>query len=516
MKPVLFSRELATRIKSHVEGGTTPLPNVNPASIQSSVAGYITPCELTRDWEKINGAWVAKIKRLWFNDAGKYESRSGESDVEVYYPLSEDIPPCSKGDRAFAVFRGRWEIMFVGGEQGDPAEKELFPVVVFQETVTKTIKVDSENIDFLEPKTYLVCPGGYNERSLKKVHAYCIEDNKTTDKFGKLLVAMNNFAAVNVGGKMVCLPGNTDLEVVFPTQIYDFATKEWTKNNGSTLLAGCPASVEVDGYGNGSVVGIGGSTAYYVGASIPVYSGSGGLQFYGHSITSKWSVDQVTGTVKPLPPLRVVDRTLSPNDYSNTADSDRIFLKQNFAGIQYKFGSYNRGVDFIAVGGVERLSNSPTATVSYFTDESGTYVASEKNPNSEGKVITFADSPVPLGECGAVHVTKYKNENVNWLVAIGGRMLGTGGEIILHEAPHVLDLNANIWRNDILPPMPTPRYNAGISPVVNTIGVNHDTNEVTNYDRIYVIAGRTKEGLTNKIESLNLTTGEWETNLTGL
>jgi hypothetical protein len=191
---------------------------------------------------------------------------------------------------------------------------------------------------------------------------------------------------------------------------------------------------------------------------------------------------------------------------------EKVILKKNFAGIPYRAAANNKCVDFIAVGGIEALSDYPCAVVSYFTDQiAGTYIASEHHPDSQGYVLTFADSPVPLGECGAVHVRFYEGNPVNWLVCIGGRMLMPDGSYKLHEKPFILDLDFNTWLTDVIPPIPTPRYNAGVSQVVTTTDTNPETNETTTNDRIFVICGRAEAGLTSKIESLNLTTGQWET-----
>jgi hypothetical protein len=513
MKGVLISKDLALRTKAHIEN----VPYDEKVLLSSNagvMSGYLSPVEITSNWtKKENGGYRARAKRLWFDAASEtYKPKANDLEVDLFYPLSSDQPPSAKGDRLFAVFRGRWEVIAIpNGEASDPTEKELFPVVPYVTTETKTVKVDGQDVEVSETKTYLICPGGLaNDKSIKAVHVFCVESNKSvSDKFGKLPTAMNNFAAVNIDGKMVCCPGNTDLETIFPTQIYDFIAKEWTKNNGKTLLAGCPAYSFFDqATGKNRVICIGGSSAYYVSSPISVYSTA--IPFYGHTITPKWEIDLQSGSVKPMPPLRTVDRSMTPDEYSNAADKDRKFMKQNFSGIPFhKLISWNRGIDFISIGGTERLNAFPTATTTYFTDDLGTYVASANN--SHDNVETLPDSPISLGECGAVYVSRYKGQSVNWLVAIGGRMLMQDGNYKLHEFPYVLDLDSNRWKIGEIPPLPTPRFNAGISQVVTTTETNPQTNEQKTSDRIFVIAGRTQEGLTSKIESLNLTTGQWET-----
>jgi hypothetical protein len=506
MKGVLLNRELALKTKALVEGH--PYESQKRSGNAAITSGYISPVEITTDWsKKENGGYKAKCKRLWFNEKNeRYNAQPTEPETDVFYPLSNDQPPCTKGDRVFAVYRGRWEIIAATGEKGEAAEKELFPVIVYKRTEINKAKIDGREIEVPYVYTYLICPGGYNERSYQTVHSFCIEKNQSSNAmFGKLPKAMSNFSASIVDNLLICVAGDIDDGIKYPSQIYDLKNNTWSKTDGNTSLAGCP--LYIDEYGQ--IVVAGGSTAYYISSPHQVFST--GIQFYGHSITYKWYVDGKTGTISKHSPLRQVDRQLSPDEESPTLNREKIILKQNFSGIPYKSNLFGKKVDFIAVGGNQNFANYPTAVVSYYSDEdTGTFIASESRPDDQGYVQTFADSPVPLGECGAVHVTKYKNETVNWLVAIGGRMLVADG-YILHNTPYVLDLDQNMWRNDIFPAMPTPRYNAGVSPVVTTTEPNVESLGTDKHDRIFVIGGRTQEGLTSKIESLNLTTGTWET-----
>jgi hypothetical protein len=183
----------------------------------------------------------------------------------------------------------------------------------------------------------------------------------------------------------------------------------------------------------------------------------------------------------------------------------------------------------------------------------------------------FPDTPRPLGECGAVRVRKIRLKNgvdpdephhcdncpdncdetsddlepgdsleVDLLVCIGGRYKidedveiklpdGTTKNIkktsfVFHEKPWVLNLKKPSigWRNDLLPPIPTPRFNAAVSEVVTMEEriIDEETGEKTNQtrkvDRVFVIGGRTEKGLTASIEALNLTDRKWETGWPGL
>jgi hypothetical protein len=136
-------------------------------------------------------------------------------------------------------------------------------------------------------------------------------------------------------------------------------------------------------------------------------------------------------------------------------------------------------------------------------------------------------------------------------------ILYNAGEYVPHKKPFYLDLDKkeNGWRNDLFPEIPTPRWNAGLSDMVTTTEFVKDengkpetdesgkpTNRTQEVIRVFLIGGRidnrttekieikdengnitktyyklvTKKGLTAKIEALNLSTGQWETNFPGL
>ena len=92
-----------------------------------------------------------------------------------------------------------------------------------------------------------------------------------------------------------------------------------------------------------------------------------------------------------------------------------------------------------------------------------------------------------------------------------------------HERPWSLNLDDKTegWKNDLFPAIPTPRYNAALSEVVTTTEPVLDENENPSKEtreirRVFLIGGRTENGLTATIEALNLDTNAWETDWPGL
>ncbi|MDR1270254.1 MAG: hypothetical protein LBK82_12090, partial [Planctomycetaceae bacterium] len=160
---------------------------------------------------------------------------TNENETDIFYPLSLDKPKGSTGTRAFAIFRGRWEIIAFG-EVGESGAKELFPAIVYRKSDTET---------------YIICPGGRNEdQSIKAVHVLHVESRTvSSSKFGALPMAMSNFGAViadNGYGSpvLVCAPGEVESGTKYPVQRYDFVTEEWVKSDTTQSLAGCPAYVK--------------------------------------------------------------------------------------------------------------------------------------------------------------------------------------------------------------------------------------------------------------------------------
>ncbi len=112
----------------------------------------------------------------------------------------------------------------------------------------------------------------------------------------------------------------------------------------------------------------------------------------------------------------------------------------------------------------------------------------------------------------------------DWLVAIGVRYRNEDGQFIMHDKPWTLDLDNKDegWRNDLLPPLKTPRYNAALSEVVTTDDpildeeTGEPTGETEEIERVFLIGGRNENGLLASVEALNLTKGVWETDWPGL
>lgn len=515
----------------------------DPLSLAGSL---LSPIELTSDWQNDGLGWVAKFRRLWFRPyPGEYHAEDWNYEqYDVYYPLSTgQKPPGEKGTRAFAVFRGRWEIVAFG-EFGGGDAKELFPAVVYKRIRTE-IQEDDTTIEI--PETFVICPGGRSERPVSTVHVLHVE-GKTVSKstFGSLPMAMANFgAAIAENGygspTLVCTPGEIESGTRYPVQRFDFVQEEWSKTDTEQSLVGCPA------YVNGNdVFAAGGQSAYYVSPPIQMTSGgiNGSQPTWGHVVSPLWKVDQITGAVETALPRRRIASGFSAQPESTTVNNEKRFLKQNFTGIQYSNSQDGKSVDFIAVGGSELLGYQSKAVVSYTLNSTyGPYVDYENNENRiESRCITFPDTPLPLGECGAVRVRKMKGKNVDLLVCVGGRYKKeTEVEITmpdgskkkvkkivfeLHKKPWSLNLEnpSEGWRNDLFPELSTPRINAALSDVVTTIDTvtiaDPVTGEVTEkkleHERIFLIGGRTENGLTASVEAFNLTKGEWETDWPGL
>ncbi|HBT77102.1 MAG TPA: hypothetical protein DEB39_09290 [Planctomycetaceae bacterium] len=146
------------------------------------------------------------------------------------------------------------------------------------------------------------------------------------------------------------------------------------------------------------------------------------------------------------------------------------------------------------------------------------------------------DPRVPITRCRAANGNGVDGD---WLVCIGGRYRDEVTEEItladgstetvtktvfrFHERPWSLNLDDKTegWKNDLFPAIPTPRYNAALSEVVTTTEPVLDENgnlskETREIRRVFLIGGRTENGLTATIEALNLDTNAWETDWPGL
>ncbi|HBT77613.1 MAG TPA: hypothetical protein DEB39_11985 [Planctomycetaceae bacterium] len=153
---VLFGRDLAMRTKTHVERTpvASPLRNKNRIGV---AADLFSPVVLVGGWEKIienggeNGGensaesgWVARCRRLW-QDAttGKYDPADWNPEVsELYDPTADGEPASLPGDRVWAVYRGRWEVVSSPGG-GAPAAPVLYGTIM--EDVPPT---DHSDVDY--------------------------------------------------------------------------------------------------------------------------------------------------------------------------------------------------------------------------------------------------------------------------------------------------------------------------------------------------------------------------------
>ncbi len=196
---------------------------------------------------------------------------------------------------------------------------------------------------------------------------------------------------------------------------------------------------------------------------------------------------------------------------------------------------------------MELLGYQSKAVVSYAMNSTGPILDCEHaSVRQGGECEIFPDTPIPLGECGAVRVRKRRSGDMtvecDLLVCFGGRYRDENGKFVYHKRPWSLNLEnkGENWRDDLFPDMPTPRINAGVSDVVHTVeevvvtktivhedgteteepvidpATGEPVTETKEFDRIFVIGGRTEKGLTAAIEAFNLSTGEWEMDWPGL
>ncbi|HBT78534.1 MAG TPA: hypothetical protein DEB39_16800, partial [Planctomycetaceae bacterium] len=363
-------------------------------------------------------AWV------YVNDTSHLYARAIPENVQMLEsaesgPVRLMYAPSKTGLQIIPVLLG----MPVVGESPIHA-KELFPAVVYRRY--REERIDDETVVQV-PETFVVCPGGRGtDRSIKTVHVLHVEGKTvSTSLFGALPVAANNFGAVladdGFGGKiLVCAPGEVDEGSWYPVQRYSFAEQEWVKTNSAQSLAGCPAYLL-----DGEVRIAGGQGGYSVSDAVQLTAGNpmtGKQAEYGHLVTPLWKIDAATGVLDKRTPLRRIVSGFSPSPTCYTVDQEKRFLKQNFSGIPVARASDGLSVEFLAVGGTELLGYQSKACVSYRVDSTyGPYVDCETNPTGTvTKCEIFPDTPVPLGECCAVRVTRRRSGTMSvdgdWLV----------------------------------------------------------------------------------------------------
>ncbi len=87
-------------------GSSSPTPPL-------SVAGIILPVELTEDWTESNEERFAKAVAVVFDkDKNQYKKEIDGKEIDLFAPLdTAGTPPGSVGERVFAVYRGRWEVV---------------------------------------------------------------------------------------------------------------------------------------------------------------------------------------------------------------------------------------------------------------------------------------------------------------------------------------------------------------------------------------------------------------------
>ncbi|MDR1271249.1 MAG: hypothetical protein LBK82_17195 [Planctomycetaceae bacterium] len=523
---------------------------------------WIIPCVTigaTLAWVYVNSVEHRYAKAIPDNVQMLESADSGS--VRLMYPAT------SEGLQLLPVLLGF-------PDKSEPAinAKELFPAIVYTKQKGK-----------YETETYIICPGGKGkDKSTKTVHVLHVEGKKvSTSMFGTLPVAMNNFDAViadnSYGSKvLVCSTGDIDEGSKYPVQRYDFLSEEWSKSDTNQSLAGCPAYLK-----DGKIIVAGGQSAYFV--SNPVKTaGSSVTQFYGHNVSPFWTIDPASGTLETRIPRRLITSGTSEQPESAVVNQQKRWLKQNFSGIHFERNENGKPVEFIAVGGTELLGYQSKAVVSYAMNSTGSVLDCEHaDVHIGGENEIFPDTPIAFGECDAVRITRRRSGEMmvdcNLLACFGGRFRidedayiktengdwakdENGNEIIQYRAGEFapnkkvwtldLDKKEQGWRNDLLPELPTPRWNAGLSDVVTTTELVKDengkpetdengnpTNRTQEISRVFLIGGRidnrtaekvtrengtfyyklvTQKGLTANIEALNLTTGKWETDFPNL
>ena len=116
-----FTPEFGKRIKQTVEAFS---PGNHPPGKafdgRAAHAAFSSPVEIEGEWtqDDTNTAWHCSAKKVVFRDE-KYVAATDA--VELYDPCATEKPAYAPGDRVYAVYRGRWELVSGGtGGGGSP------------------------------------------------------------------------------------------------------------------------------------------------------------------------------------------------------------------------------------------------------------------------------------------------------------------------------------------------------------------------------------------------------------
>ena len=113
----LLSDEYADFLRSLKNTATS---DTAPASQREPVITRISPVKITSDWTNNNeeesdeekpGAWTAKARRLWWNGSQYDVADWNPDEITLYDPCATEKPGYLPGQRVYAIYRGRWELV---------------------------------------------------------------------------------------------------------------------------------------------------------------------------------------------------------------------------------------------------------------------------------------------------------------------------------------------------------------------------------------------------------------------
>ena len=139
-----FTPEFGRRIKSVVEGySPASSPPGKAFDGRAAHAAFSSPVEIEGEWtqDDTDTAWHCTAKKVVFRDE-KYVA--ADDAVELYDPCSHEKPAYAPGDRVYAVYRGRWELVSGGGQnyfEGkiDSESNGVYKVLLYKDTGTDTL-----------------------------------------------------------------------------------------------------------------------------------------------------------------------------------------------------------------------------------------------------------------------------------------------------------------------------------------------------------------------------------------